>query len=148
MTKLSYLEKQNQLLKFFADASAEVRYEKLIELGKQLPRLSAEQKVASNLVQGCQSIMYLHSYIDNGSLFFAADSDALISYGLAALLIKVYSGETAEVILTCPPDYIETIGISGSLTPSQANGLYSIHLRMKQEALKFLVKNEKGTAKL
>lgn len=149
MNKASYLEKQNQLLDFFSAAKscAEARYEKLIELGKQLPRLPTEQKIQSNRVQGCQSIMYLHSHIDQGSLFFTADSDALISHGLAALLIKVYSGESAEVILTCPPDYIETLGIPASLTPSRANGLYSIHLRMKQEALKFLVEKERRMAK-
>ena len=73
---------------------------------------------------------------------FEAEADALISAGLAALLTQVYSGETPETILKCPPTYLDEIGISASLTPNRANGLYSIHLRMKQEALKLLMKKD------
>ncbi len=85
--------------------------------------------------------MYLRTFNLKGRVYFEGQSDALISSGLAAILIQVYSGQTAEAILKCPPDYLEELGISASLTPSRANGLYSIHLRMKQEALKYLTQN-------
>lgn len=117
----------------------EAKYRAIIELGKQQPRLDAKYKIPSNIVKGCQSTMFLHSELRDGSVHFTADSDALISAGLAAILIKVYSGETPETILKCPPDYLETLGISASLTPSRANGLYSIHLKMKQEALRLML---------
>ena len=92
-----------------------------------------------NVVPGCQSVMYLRSYMEGGAVFFEAESEALISSGLAALLVCVYSGELPEAILKCPPDYLEELGIRTSLTPNRTNGLYHIHLRMRQDALKFLV---------
>lgn len=136
----SCLEKQNEIKKIFQSCpTEEAKYQKIIELGRLLPPLAEKEKKAENLVKGCQSIMYLHTYELEGRLMFEAQSDALISLGLAAILLKVYSGETPETILKCPPTYLEELGISASLTPSRANGLYSIHLRMKQEALKRLI---------
>lgn len=138
----SCLEKQEQVKALFSTTrSEEEKYQKIIELGRTLAHLKNEDKTAGNLVKGCQSAMYLKSWMDQGKVYFAGESDALISAGLAAILIQVYSGETPEVILKCPPDYLEQLGISVSLTPSRANGLYSIHLRMKQDALKFLIQN-------
>jgi len=126
---------------FHACGNEELKYQKIIELGrKQLP-LQASEKIPENIVKGCQSIMYLTSQLVDGKVIFAAESDALISSGLAAILIKVYSGETPEVILKCPPAYLEDLGISASLTPNRANGLYSIHLRMKQDALKLYMQS-------
>lgn len=134
----SCLEKQQKVKALFAACqNEELKYQKIIELGKQQPRLKEKDKVPQNFVPGCQSLMYLSSQLKGGQVFFEADSDALISFGLAAILIKVYSGETPETILKCPPTYLEELGIGASLTPSRANGLYSIHLRMKQDALKF-----------
>ncbi|CCB86105.1 MULTISPECIES: SufE family protein [Parachlamydia] len=138
---LSCLEKQNQIKEIFKVClTEELKYQKIIELGRALPRLSENHKTLENLVKGCQSTMYLRSYMEEGKVYFEAESDALISSGLAAILIQAYSGETPEAILKCPPDYLEELGISASLTPNRANGLYSIHLRMKQDALKFLLK--------
>lgn len=136
----SCLEKQKKLKELFSSCSNdEAKYTKIIELGKALPRLHADFKITENLVHGCQSTMYLRSYLDGQKVNFEAESDALISAGLAALLLSVYSGEKPEVILKCPPTYIEDLGLSSSLTPNRANGLYSIHLKMKQDALKLLV---------
>lgn len=138
------LEKQNQIRALFASCrSEEEKYGKIIEMGKNLPHLDPSYKVPENFVQGCQSKMYLRTYAENDTLYFQADSDALISAGLAALVIFVYSGETATTILQCKPDYLEDLGISASLSPSRASGLYNIHLRMKQEALKHLISSEK-----
>jgi cysteine desulfuration protein SufE len=86
--------------------------------------------------------MYLRSFLDGGKMYFEAESDALISFGLAVILMKVYSGESPEVVLTCPPSYLEEIGITASLTPNRANGLYSIHLRMKQDALRAIAQGK------
>lgn len=138
----SCLQKQSEIKDIFnLCSSEELKYQKIIELGRQVPRLDAAYKIPENIVKGCQSTMYLRSFLDNGKIMFQADSDALISAGLAAILLKVYSGETPEAILKCAPDFLEDLGISASLTPSRANGLYSIHLRMKQDALKWLVQS-------
>lgn len=136
----SYQNKQNSIKELFANChDADARYQRLIQLGKQLPTLKEINKIPENLVSGCQSTMYLSSYLHEGRVFFEAESDALISAGLAALLIHVYSGEIAEVILKFPPDYIQELGIPASLTPSRANGLYSMHLHMKRKALGHLL---------
>lgn len=140
----SCIEKQNSIKTLFAQcATEELKYQKIIEMGRKLPRLDPSYKIPENIVKGCQSTMYLRAYLNQDKVFFEADSDALISFGLAAILMQVYNNETPETILRCPPDYLETLGISASLTPSRANGLYSIHLRMKQEALKFLLQQQK-----
>lgn len=136
----SCLSKQNQIKDIFNKCpSQESKYQKIIELGKQQPRLDLQHKIPENIVKGCQSTVYIHTDSHENFLFFAAESDALISGGLAALLVHVYSGEHPETILKCPPSYLEELGIIGSLTPNRANGLLSIHLRMKQEALKALM---------
>ncbi len=120
----------------------ELKYEKLIEKGKELPKLSPDKKVKENLVNGCQSIMYLDAAYKDGFIYFTAESDALISSGLASILIDVYNGEAPETILKCAPSFIEELGIGASLTPSRANGLYSIHLRMKQDALRIFMEQQ------
>lgn len=142
----SCLEKQQCIKEIFlACPSEEAKYEKIIEMGRQQTALDVTVKIPENLVKGCQSQMYLHSYWSPANtIMFEAESDALISAGLAALLTQVYSDETPEAILKCPPTYLDELGISASLTPNRANGLYSLHLRMKQDALKMLVERENG----
>lgn len=134
----SCLAKQKQLKQLFAPlSSAEQKYQKIIELGQSLPSYPSDYKLPENLVKGCQSLMHLHARLSpEGKVIFAADSEALISRGLAALLIAIYSDECPEVVLTCPPSCLEAIGIQASLSPSRSNGLASLYLRMKQEALK------------
>lgn len=83
--------------------------------------------------------MYLHSEVREKKLYFAADSDALISKGLAMLLLTLYNGMTAEYILKNPPTLLEEIGLIGALTQGRANGLSGLYLKMKQEALKTLL---------
>lgn len=136
----SCLQKQRQVKDLFAAcANEEARYNKIIELGRALPRLDATYKLPENIVKGCQSTMFMRSSLKDGLVFFEVESDALISAGLAALLLMVYNGESPETIIKCPPDYLVDLGISASLTPNRANGLYSLHLRMKQDALKLLI---------
>lgn len=142
----SCFNKQLHVKALFQDClNEEAKYKKIIELGRQQPPLDAQHQVPDNLVKGCQSTMYLHSQSHGKDISFSASADALISSGLAALLIIVYSGESPETILKCPPHFLEDLGINASLTPSRANGLYSIHLKMKQDALKFLlIQNSQG----
>ncbi len=134
------MDKQTELKQIFALCpTSEAKYQKIIELGKNLPPFDPAQMVTENIVQGCQSIMYLHSHLEDGKLFFNASSEALISKGLAALLIFVYSGEAPETILKAPADYLQELGIYASLSPGRSNGLSSMYLRMKQEAVKLFL---------
>lgn len=136
--------KQNEVKALFSASPSETeKYEKIIALGRSLPKMDPQYKVPANIVKGCQSTVYLHAAMREGKVFYEIESDALISSGLAAILLLVYNGETPETILKCPPAYLEELGISASLTPNRANGLYSIHLRMKQEALQLLLKSAK-----
>lgn len=136
----SCLEKQqNAKLLFSGCDTPQQKYEKIIELGRQLPVYPFEYKTPDRLVKGCQSAMYLHAQLVDGKIQFQAFSEALISSGLAALLLIVYNDESPEAVLTCPPDFLEELGIHGSLSPGRSNGLASLFQRMKQEALNFLM---------
>ena len=90
-------------------------------------------------VKGCQSTMYLYSQLIDGKVHFQSHTDALISAGLAALLLSVYNDESPHTILACPPRFLEEIGIGGILSPGRSNGLASLFQRMKQDALNFLI---------
>ncbi|SCA62726.1 Cysteine desulfuration protein SufE [Chlamydiales bacterium SCGC AG-110-P3] len=136
----SFKDKIQLVKSRFSDCdNAEYRYMRIIELGRDLPPLDPKDCVEFNRVVGCQSRMYLHSDCVNGLMIFSAQSDALISAGLAALLVAVYSGESPETVLKEAPTYLSELGVSDSISPNRANGLHSLHLRMKQEALKSLV---------
>lgn len=115
------------------------RYQKIIELGKGLSPMDDKHKTKENIVSGCQSIVYLHTEMREEKMFFTATSDALISAGLAALLIKAYSGLAPELVLKSQPIFLEELDLFTSLSPSRSNGLSSMLLRMQQDTLKFLV---------
>jgi cysteine desulfuration protein SufE len=141
----SCLAKQQAVKDLFGSCRTEEdKYRKIIEIGRDLPKFSSSLKTPNNIVNGCQSVVYLHASLVKGKMRFELDSDALISSGLGAILLLVYDNETPETILKCPPDYLETLGIGASLTPNRANGLYSMHLKMKQEALKLLIEAASG----
>lgn len=138
---MTLLEKISLLKGQFASCkSKEEIYAKIMDLGKNLKPLDPADKVPSNLVSGCQSIMYLKSTFLNGKMFFEADSNALISAGLAYMLISVYSGESPETILLKPPQFLEEMGVYSSLSLNRANGLMNIFLKMKQQAVGCLTK--------
>lgn len=143
----SCISKQDHIKSLFATCTnADERYDKIIDLGRQMAHLDPVHMVPENLVKGCQSQMYLHSSLRDGRIYFEAESDALIAQGLASLLLEIYSGEPPEVVLQCPPTFLEELGIADSLSPSRANGLYSLHLRMKQSALHYLSKGTPGAS--
>ncbi len=135
----TYQKKCEEIQKKFSPLTPDGRYQELIEMGRRLPPFPQEFKTKDRIVHGCQSTLYLDMAFIDGKCFFQADADALISKGLAALLIAAYSGETPETILKCPPEFIRELGIGASLSPSRSNGLAQIHLKMKQEALKILL---------
>ncbi len=133
----SCLEKQEELRRIFSICSTpEAKYQKIIELGRQLPPLHPSSKIPENLVPGCQSTMYLEVSLQNGKLFLNADSEALISKGLAALLIKIYSGETPQTCSECPPTVLREMGLHDILSPTRSNGLSSLYHKLRSEALK------------
>ncbi|MBI2811491.1 MAG: SufE family protein, partial [Candidatus Melainabacteria bacterium] len=139
MTHSSCNHKQDLIIQAFAACtSAEQRYEKIIALGRQLPSYPSECKTPDRLVKGCQSEMYLHAALVDGKVYFSAYSEALISAGLAALLLAVYNEEPPEAVLSCPPRFLDELAIHNSLSPGRSNGLASLFQKMKQEALKFL----------
>src|SRR5262245_30088868 len=131
-------QKQEEVKKLFSTClTVESKYEKIIEIGKTQCLLNPKFKTEEYLVRGCQSRMYLVSHFVNDKVYFEAETDAIISAGLGILLIRVYSGESPETILKCPPTYLEELNIPQTLTPGRANGLASIYLRMKQDALRY-----------
>lgn len=141
----SCLKKQREITELFlACPTQEAKYEKIIELGKNQVPFTESDLHSDYLVSGCQSQVSIRtSWGSDETVVFDLRSDALISAGLGALLTRVYSGESPEVILKCPPTYLDEIGINESLTPNRASGLYSIHLRMKQDALKMIMEKDK-----
>ena len=132
----SYLNKAAQLKELFlSTTSTEVKYKKIIELGEKLPPMLLVHKTDSSLVKGCQSVMHLHGELIDGKIFFQADSDALISKGLAALLVYLYDGETPETILKAPTTILAELNIQSLLSPSRANGFISLYQKIKMIAI-------------
>ncbi|MGM0440333.1 MAG: SufE family protein [Chlamydiota bacterium] len=133
-------KKQQQILSAFSHChDDEEIYSKIVDFGRELPELAPEKKCEEFRIKGCQSTAYLYSYLEGDKVIFEGTADALISAGLIHLLTAVYSGEPPEAILKCEPDYLKTLGLENILTPGRANGLYSMHLRMKQDAIKYIV---------
>ena len=110
------------------------KYEYLIELGKSMPLIDEKDKTESNLIRGCQSRVWLSCREENGRLYFAADSDAIITKGIISLLLKVYDGQTPDDILAADESFIEQIGLKENLSPTRANGLVSMIATIKAHA--------------
>ena len=102
------------------------KYEYLIDLGKNLEEYPQEKKTDDKLIKGCQSRVWLDYAVDDGRLFFKADSDAIITKGIISLLIGVYSGRTAKEIASDDFSFIEKIGLKENLSPTRSNGLVSM----------------------
>lgn len=113
------------------------KYEYIIELGKGVPVLDEKLKTEENLIKGCQSRVWLGCREEDGKLYFAADSDAIITKGIISLLIRVYDGQTPEAILKSDLSFIEAIGLQENLSPTRANGLLSMIKQIRVYALAF-----------
>ena len=111
------------------------KYEHLIELGKTIQIIDSRNKIDSNLIKGCQSKLWLHAELKNGRVIFSADSEAIITKGIAAILLRVFSNQYPEDIIKSNLDYIEKIGLKEHLSPTRANGLVSMIKQIKYYAL-------------
>ena len=111
------------------------RYQYIIDLGKSLPIIESKFKLDENLIKGCQSKVWLYSELENDKIKYSADSDAILTKGIAALLIRVYSGQKPNDILTAETRFIDEIGLKEHLSPTRANGLVSMIKQIKMYAI-------------
>lgn len=115
------------------------KYEYLIELGKNLESFPEELKTEDRLIKGCQSRVWLDARMEDSKLIFSADSDAIITKGIISLLISVYSGRTAEEIVSDDFSFIDSLGLRENLSPTRANGLASMI-----ETIRTIAQNNNG----
>lgn len=111
------------------------RYEHLIALGKSLPIIDEQYKVDENTIKGCQSKVWLHSDFQNGKIHYSADSDAILTKGLVALLLRVFTDQTPQDIIAANTKFIDEIGLKEHLSPTRANGLVSMLKQIKLYAI-------------
>ena len=117
------------------------RYNYLIELGKDLNVIDEKYRVQNNLINGCQSRVWLHAELRDGNVHFSADSDAVITKGLISLMIRVLDNQTPDDILNADLAFLEKIGLKEHLSPTRSNGLTSMIKQMKLYALAFKAKS-------
>ena len=111
------------------------RYQYLIDLGKSLLIIDTQFKLDENLIKGCHSKVWLYSELENNKIKYTADSDAILTKGIAALLIRVYSGQKPADILSAETNFIDAIGLKEHLSPTRANGLVSMIKQIKMYAI-------------
>lgn len=111
------------------------RFQYVIDLGKSLPLIDQRFKTDDNTIKGCQSKVWLHADEDHGKIMFTADSDAIITKGIIAILIRVFSGQSPADILAADMSFIDEIGLKEHLSPTRANGLVSMIKQIKMYAL-------------
>lgn len=119
------------------------RYALLIDLGNSLEKLDDKYKVENNLIQGCQSRVWLHANYVDGKVIFNAESDAVIVKGIIALLIKIFSNRTPDEIINTDLYFVERIGLKEHLSPTRSNGLVSMIKQMRFYAMAFKAKEGK-----
>ena len=133
----SFKEKQDAIIADFQVFDDWMdKYEMIIDLGKEIKGITVDKRKDEQLIDGCQSRVWLKAEIDNKRMNFSADSDAIITKGIIALLIAVYNGEKPETIVKEELYFIDKIGLQEHLSPTRANGLLEMVKRMKLEALK------------
>lgn len=138
-------EKQDRIIREFkALGDWPERYKYIIKLGQKLDPLDEKYKTEDNLVRGCQSQVWLHTELDGDKVIFKADSDAAITKGLVALMVRFYSEESPDEILSNNPDFIEQIGMQEHLSPTRSNGLASMIKQMKIYAMAYKAKLAAG----
>lgn len=117
------------------------KYALLIDLGNSLPPMDEKYKTPENLIEGCQSRVWLQADYSDGRISFEAESDAIIVKGIVSLLVRVLSGRTPDEILNAQLYFIEKIGLTEHLSPTRSNGLVAMVKQMRMYALAFKVKN-------
>lgn len=119
----------------------EERYQYVIDLGNSLPLIDEKYKTEDNIIKGCQSKVWLHGEQQDGEIIFTADSDAILTKGIIAILIRVFSGQNPQDILEADTAFIDEIGLKEHLSPTRANGLVSMIKQIKMYALAYSAKN-------
>lgn len=138
-------ELQDEVIEEFSDFDDWMdKYQLLIDLGNEQEPLDEKYKTEQNLIDGCQSRVWLQADLVDGKVIFQAESDALIVKGIIALLIKVVSGHTPDEILDSDLYFIEKIGLKEHLSPTRSNGLLAMVKQMRMYALAFKAKQEEG----
>ncbi len=136
-------EKQEEIIDEFAMFDDwDERFQYIIDLGKDLPKIDELYKTEDNTIKGCQSKVWLYAEEKNGNVAFTADSDAIITKGIIAILIRVFSNEKPSEILNANTSFIEEIGLKEHLSPTRANGLVSMIKQIKMYALAFQSRNQ------
>ena len=115
----------------------EERYQYMIDLGKSLPLIDDQYKTQENIIKGCQSRVWVHAVMDNDKVVFTADSDAIITKGIIAILIRVFSNQSPQAIIEANTDFIDVIGLKEHLSPTRANGLVSMIKQLKMYAIAY-----------
>ena len=116
------------------------RYEYIIDLGKSIPLIDEKYQTDNNIIKGCQSKVWLHAEENDGKIEFTANSDAILTKGIIALLLRVFSGQTPEKILEADTSFIDEIGLKEHLSLTRANGLVSMIKQLKMYALAYQTK--------
>lgn len=139
---MSIEEKQQEIIEEFSLFDDWMdKYEHIIETGKDLPEIDEKHKVDENLIKGCQSRVWLHAEMDDeGKVLFTADSDAIITKGLVALMVRVLSGQQPKEIAESDLHFVNDIGLHEHLSPTRSNGLVSMIKQMKMYGLAFQAK--------
>ncbi len=139
---MSIAEVENEIVDEFGMFDQwEDKYQYIIDLGKTLAPMNAEWKTDDRLIKGCQSRVWLYTELKDGKVIYHADSDAIITKGIVALMVRVLSEHTPKEIVDAPLDFIEKIGLKEHLSPTRANGLLSMVKQMKLDALALTAKN-------
>jgi cysteine desulfuration protein SufE len=113
------------------------RYEYMIELGKSLPLIDVRYKTDDNIIKGCQSKVWVHAELEGDNLVFTADSDAIITKGIIAILIRTFSNQKPKDIIEADTGFIDEIGLKEHLSPTRANGLVSMIKQLKMYAIAY-----------
>ena len=138
-------ELQNNVIEEFADFDDWMdKYALLIDLGNSLPPLEEKYKTESNLIEGCQSRVWLQADYVDGKILFKGESDAVIVKGIVSLLISILSDHTPQEILDADLYFIEKIGLKEHLSPTHSNGLVAMVKQMRMYALAFRTKEQQG----
>ena len=138
---MSIRQKQDEIVSEFALFDDWMqKYEYMIELGKSLPLISQNNKSDDNIIKGCQSKVWLHAELIKEKINFTADSDAIITKGIIAILLRVFSGHHPTEIIESDTEFIDKIGLKEHLSPSRANGLGSMIKQLKMYAIAYQTK--------
>ncbi len=136
---------QNEIIEEFAGLGEWMeRYNYLIDLGKNLPMIEQAYRNDEYLIRGCQSRVWLNAELTDGKIYYYGDSDAIITKGIAALMIRVFTGHTPDEILNANMSFIDVIGLKEHLSPTRSNGMVAMINQMRYYAMAYKAKQQKS----